>query len=150
MPVLSTILVLALVAAGQPAKPNFSGEWKLNVTKSNFGAIPAPTAATRKITHAGPSLTIDETQQGGMGDQVLTRKYTTDGTETTFEANGAQIASSATWKENTIEVVSRIEGIGLSFTDVMSLGADGKTLTSQVHITSPQGDIDITMVFEKQ
>ena len=149
--VLGTVLALALVMAGQPsAKPNFSGEWKLNLAKSNFGAVPPPTSSTRKIAHAEPSLTINEESLGGMGDQSLTRKYVTDGTETTFSSNGAAIASAASWKNDVLEVVSRVEGIGLTFTDLMSLGPDGKTLTSQLHITSPQGDIDITLVFEKQ
>jgi hypothetical protein len=40
--------------------------------------------------------------------------------------------------------------IGATFTDKMSLSSDGRTLTSLVHITSPQGDIDITVVFDKQ
>jgi hypothetical protein len=33
------------------AKPNFSGTWKLNTGKSDFGAMPAPDTRTGKITH---------------------------------------------------------------------------------------------------
>ena len=61
--VIGSVLALALLAGVQPAgKPNFSGDWKLNLEKSNFGAVPPPTSITRKIVHAEPSLTIDEVQ----------------------------------------------------------------------------------------
>lgn len=32
----------------------------------------------------------------------------------------------------------------------MTLSAEGKVLTSLVHITSPQGEVDFTVVFERQ
>ena len=151
MYVLGALLSLTLAATDQStAKPNFSGEWKMNTAKSDFGALPPPESMTRSITHAEPSLTIVEAQKSAMGDQNATRKYVTDGSETTFEASGATVATSAKWAENTLVVVSKVEAIGLTFNDVMSLSPDGKTLTSKVRIGSPQGDVDVTIVFEKQ
>ena len=40
-------------------KPNFSGDWKLNAAKSNFGPIPPPTSYTRKIAHAEPTRIVE-------------------------------------------------------------------------------------------
>ena len=140
-----------LSATVQPAsKPNFSGEWQFNVAKSNFGPLPPPTLMNRTITHTEPALTIVEAQQSAMGDQKSTRKYVTDGSEITFEVQGVVVSSSATWKESALVFVSRVDAAGLSFTDRMTLSLDGKTLTSEVHISSAQGDADITVVFEKQ
>ncbi len=151
MNVLATVLGVVLVIGGQPtAKPNFSGEWKLNVANSNFGALPPPAFITRSITHAEPMLTIVEQQRSDLGDQNATRKYLTDGTETSFVANGADVKSSARWNENMLVVISIVDAIGLTFNDRMSLSADGKTLTSVVRIGSPQGDLDLTLVFERQ
>jgi hypothetical protein len=151
MQLLGTVLALALAVAAQPAsKPNFSGEWKLNLEKSQFGALPPPTAMTRKITHAEPSLTIDETQTSPLGDQSTTRSYKTDGSAMTFMVQGASVSGSAKWAGNVLEVLSNVEAIGMSFTDKMSLSPDGKTLTSSVQVTTPQGNMDITVVFEKQ
>ena len=142
---------LALVAGGQSAaKANFSGEWKMNIMKSDFGALPPPEFITRTITHDDPSLTIVESQRSAMGDQNATRKYRTDGTETTFESQGVTVAGNAKWAESTLVVTSKVDDIGLNFIDTMSLSADGKTLTSKVHIGSPQGELDVTIVFEKQ
>jgi hypothetical protein len=151
MNALATVLGLALVIGGQlAAKPDFSGEWKLNVAKSDFGALPPPAFITRNITHAEPALTIVEQQRSDLGDQDTTRRYVTDGTETSFTASGADVKGSAKWDEATLVVVSIVDAIGLTFNDRMSVSADGKTLTSLVRIGSPQGDLDLTLVFEKQ
>ena len=105
MNILATVLAVALFTAGQPVeKPNFSGEWKLNLEKSSFGALPPPASISRTITHAEPALTIVEQQRTDMGDQTATRKYVTDGTETVFTASGADVKSAAKWDENTLVV----------------------------------------------
>ena len=149
--VLGTVLALALVVAGQPAtKPNFTGEWKANMAKSTFGPMPPPTALIRKITHAEPAMTIEETQEGGIGDPTVVRKYVTDGSESMFTTNGAQVKTAAKWAGTVLEVTSTVDGIGLSFLDKMTLSPDGKTMTSQVQVMSPQGNVELTVVFEKQ
>jgi hypothetical protein len=151
MQALAALVSLALLAGGQSAtKANFSGEWKMNVMKSDFGALPPPEFITRTITHDDPSLTIVELQRSAMGDQNATRTYRTDGTDTTFESNGVTVAGNAKWTESTLVVTSKVDAIGLNFVDTMSLSADGKTLTSKVRIGSPQGDLDVTIVFDKQ
>jgi hypothetical protein len=151
MHVIGSVLALVLLAGIQPAgKPNFSGDWKLNLEKSNFGAIPPPTSITRKIVHAEPSLTIDELQQSPLGDQTTTRSYKTDGSPMTFTVQGSTVNGSAKWAENVLEIASNVEMLGMTFTDRMTLSADGKTLTSAVLVASPQGNMEITAVFEKQ
>lgn len=74
----------------------------------------------------------------------------TDGTETTFTVNGAEVKGAASWTERTLVVVSTVDTMGLSFNDNMSLSADGKTHTSVVRINSAQGDLDLTVVFDRQ
>jgi hypothetical protein len=148
---LVSILTFAVLTAGQTgAKPNFTGEWKMNAAKSDFGVVPPPTSITRSIKHDEPALTIVETQNGALGEQSATRKYVTDGTPTTFESQGVSVPSSAKWVDNTLVVVSSVEAVGLSFNDKMTLSPDGKTLTSVVHITSPMGDVDMTVVFDRE
>jgi hypothetical protein len=143
-------LLVALLTSGQPAaKPNFTGEWKMNAAKSNFGAFPPPTSLTRSIKHDEPTLVIVENQVSALGDQSATRKYVTDGTPTTFEAQGATVPTSAKWMDASLVVVSTVEAMGLSFNDQMTLSPDGKTLTSVVRISSPQGDVEMTVVFER-
>lgn len=150
--IVNALLLIAALAgtAAAAEKPNFSGEWKMNAAKTNFGPLPPPTSIVRKVTHAEPSLVIVEEQQGDLGTQNTTRKYTTDGKETSFEANGAEVKGSAVWDGNVIVVTSSVDAVGLKFIDRMTLSEDGRTLTSVVHIASPQGELDITIVFDKQ
>ena len=55
--------LMALIGAATD-KPNFSGEWKMNAAKSNFGQLPPPGSFVRKIQHKDPSLSIIEEQIG--------------------------------------------------------------------------------------
>jgi hypothetical protein len=149
--VLGTILVFVISAGGQtPSKPNFSGEWKMNPAKSDFGVLPPPASIRRTITHAEPALTIVEDQRSDMGDASTTRKYATDGSDTTFTSQGAEVKSSAKWDDTTLVVISRVDAVGLMFNDKMTLSPDGKMLISNIHISSPQGDVDIMIAFDKQ
>lgn len=150
MNLIAVLLSFVVVATGQAAKPDFSGEWKMNAAKSNFGPLPPPSVMNRSISHKEPALTIVEEQQSAMGDQKTTRKYVTDGSEITFEVQGMSVPSTASWQERALVFVSRVDAAGLTITDRMTLAADGKSLTSAVHIASPQGDADITVVFDKQ
>src|SRR5262245_16085251 len=125
MNVLGMVLAVALAGGQSSVKPNFSGEWKINLAKSDFGVLPPPASMSRTITHAEPALTIVEAQRSDLGEQNTTRKYVTDGTETIFNANGADVKGSAVWTENTLVVVSKVDAVGLTFNDTMSLSADG-------------------------
>jgi hypothetical protein len=142
--------LLALVSTQAPATPNFSGDWKMNAAKSDFGGLPAPSSMVRTITHAEPSLKIVETQRSDMGDQSTTRAYTINGSPTTFTSQGAEVRTQAEWTGATLLVTSSVEAVGVTFKDRMTLSADGRILTSLVHITSPQGEVDINIVFDKQ
>lgn len=149
-----SFLAVSLATAGLAAdKPNFSGDWKLNAAKSTLGAMPAPTSYTRKVTHAEPSITIEDTQTGTpAGDQHDTRTYTTDGKEISFQANGADVKSAAIWDGDALQIDSKasVQGTDITLKDKLTLGDGGKTLNDALHITTPQGDLDIVLVFDKQ
>jgi len=150
-------IALAIAALASIAlavdKPNFSGDWKMNAAKSNFGAIPAPATYTRKVTHAEPSITIENTQTGTqLGDQHDTRTYTTDGKEISYQANGADVKAAMTWDGNALLINSKasIQGMDILIKDTITLADDGKTMTDAVHVAAPQGEIELTLVFDKQ
>jgi hypothetical protein len=149
--ILFALAMIAISSVGSAGDaPNFSGEWKMNPAKSNYGGFPAPASMVRKIKLTEPSLVIVEDQSGGPTDGTTTRKYTTDGKSSAFEINGTPITGSATWDGAAIIVNTIVEGVGLSFKDRMSLSADGKELTSVVQIESQQGPAEITIVFDRQ
>ncbi len=151
-----TLLTIALfsltLAATAWGKPDFSGDWKLNTDKSDFGPVPPPTSMTNKIDHADPDLKVATSQSGAQGDMNYEVKYTTDGKEVTNTIGPMEAKSTATWEGDDLNVVTKLEtGQGtVSIKGKWSLSADGKTLTQTAHIISPQGEIDIKYVFEKQ
>ena len=151
---LTGVLAAALIVAGAPLgaqqKPNFSGDWKINQVKSNFGAVPAPDTFTRKIVQTETSITIDEVQSSPLGEQQTSRKMTTDGKESTFDVQGADVKATANWEGSALVAITKVDVLGMTYNDRMSLSPDGKTLTSVVKLDTPQGALDITVVFDKQ
>jgi hypothetical protein len=97
--------------------------------------------------HCSPS-SMD--QSAGGANSTTTRKLTTDGKMNALELNGMAAACSAAWDGTALIATTTLDSVGLKFTDKMSLSADRKLLTSKIKIASPQGDADLTVVFERQ
>jgi hypothetical protein len=148
--VLVSIVAVVANAAAVSNKPDFSGEWKMNAAKSNYGAIPAPTSFVRKIFHAEPRLMIVEEQTGGGSDGTVTRKMTTDGKPVSIDINGTSVTCAAVWDGTNLIATTSVDSAGVTFKDRMSLSEDGKSLTSLVKIISNQGEGEITIVFDRQ
>jgi hypothetical protein len=142
-------LFAAMVLAAQAyGAPNLTGVWKLNLAKSDYGPVPPPETMTRTINHNDPSLQISTYQKGAQGEATTELKYTTDGKPA--ENKGSK--GTAAWDGNKLVVdsVREMQGAELKFHEVWSLSADGKVLTINNHLTAPQGEFDLTLVFDKQ
>jgi hypothetical protein len=154
--VVMTVVMMAVVGAAHAAdkpvadKPNFSGTWKMNAAKSDFGGAPPPESFVRTIDHKEPSITIVEQQTGPGATPTSTRKMTTDGKPAEVDISGALVNLAASWDGATLIATTTIDNLGVKFTDKMSLAADGKELESHVQIESAQGNLAIKVVFEKQ
>jgi hypothetical protein len=144
-------LALGLAAAAQ-AKPNFSGDWKLNVDKSDFGPMPPPTTMTLKIDHADPSLKVATAAATAQGEMNYDAKYTTDGKESTNSMGPMEAKSTMIWDGDDLAVTTKLDagGTEIAVKGKWALSADGKTITQTAHVTSPQGEIDMKYVFDKQ
>ncbi len=96
-------LAAALLTAGAFAAdtPNFTGEWKLNAAKSDFGQRPAPDKLERKITHEGDKITTVTTQANQMGESTSESKYAIDGAEHVNKARFGDVKSVLKWEEKT-------------------------------------------------
>lgn len=153
-PVAFLIFCLAalLLTASAQAKPNFSGEWKLQVAKSEFGPLPAPTSRTDKITHEDPSLKLTVTQSGQSGEVTYDLNYTTDGKETANQVRGNTLKSVSKWEGDVlvIDTKANFGGNEITIKDKWSLSEDGKTITINRHLAGPQGEADQKLVMEKQ
>jgi hypothetical protein len=145
----------ALLCAGfaQAAdKPDFSGEWKCNIAKSDFGPMPnKPEKITRAVTHKDPNIQYQSTFVGQQGEMKTEFKCTTDGKECINKFFNSEGASKMTWDGSKLVAKSKREfqGNELSITETWELSGDGKVLTVTSSMTSSMGDFVMKTVFEK-
>jgi hypothetical protein len=146
--------VVALAGLALAAdKPDFSGEWKMDASKSNLGPMPPPDSMVRKVEYKDPTLTITEARVGGpQGDVTTTMKYSTDGKETTNSVMGNDAKAVATWEGAALVIKTKLslQGNDLNLIQKLTLSDDGKVLTDAWHIAAPQGEFDMTYVLNKQ
>ncbi len=150
--ILAGLLLLAASASAQ-TKPNFSGDWKLNAGKSNFGQMPAPSSLTEKITHTDPSLKVQTAQSGDFGDLNSDFSFTTDGKECQNAMGDMfKMTSTVKWDGDILMFDSKMDFQGTAMTgvDKWSLSPDGKTITVQRHFNGPMGEGDAVIVLDKQ
>ncbi|MGH9664650.1 MAG: hypothetical protein ACRD9L_09530 [Bryobacteraceae bacterium] len=144
------ILIFGAISSAQ-AKPNFSGEWKFDAAKSDFGPMPVPAVFTRAITHTDPKLHIVTTQSGPQGERTTESDYQTDGKEIVHKVGDREVKSTAAWEGDTLGITTKIdvEGGQVVMQEKWTLSEDGKTLTSLLHANTPQGELEIKVVMNK-
>jgi hypothetical protein len=147
------LLTLALGLVQAQAKTDFSGTWKLNTGKSDFGPIPAPDSLIETIAHQDPSMKLNVATKGGMqGDLTYDVSYTTDGKECVNKVGDNELKSTLNWDGAalTVDTKGTFGGNDITLKDRWALSDDGKTLTITRHVSSPMGEADMKEIFEKQ
>jgi hypothetical protein len=144
-------LAVFAVSAVAQGKPNFSGDWKLNVSKSDFGPMPPPSSSTAKVAHAEPEMKVQVKQVGDQGEMEFDATYSTDGKETANTFGPMQAKSTAAWEGEVLVVTTKFEanGMDIKLVQKWSLADEGKTMKQATRITSPQGEFDMVSVYDK-
>jgi len=133
-------------------KPDFSGTWKLNVAKSDYGMLPAPDSRTDVIEQSGETVKDKVSAATQQGKQDYTLTFKTDGTETVNKAADRELKVTGAWSGPAMVVTTKLDlqGNEIVLKANWTLSEDGKTMTQAVHLTSPMGEMDQKVVFEKQ
>jgi hypothetical protein len=147
-----SILLFAFAAFADDARPNFSGTWKMNAGKSDFGTMPPPDSRTDTVDHKDPVMKESVSMATGQGDMQWDLTYTTDGKDSKNTVMGSEMTSNAHWDGQTLVVDSKANfgGTDMTIHQTAVLSEDGKTLTRQVHIAGPMGEGDQKIIFDKQ
>jgi hypothetical protein len=147
-----TLLIAGVCVVNAEAKSDFSGTWKANTGKSEFGPMPPPDSFTEKITHEDPSLKVNIAQTGGTGDMTYDMAYTTDGKECVNHVADNEFKSTLKWEGDDLVADTKGSFGGNDFTskDRWVLSDGGKTMTVTRHISTAMGEFDMKVVFEKQ
>lgn len=133
------------------AKSDFSGTWKIVLDKSDFGPMPPPEKVEQIVEHKENDLKVNVTQVGQQGELKMELNYSTE-KETTNTFRNTPMKSTAKWDGDKLVVVSKLEfqGNEVVIQDTWSLADEGKTLTLDRKLNTPQGDLEMKHVFAKQ
>jgi hypothetical protein len=154
--VVGAVLLLTVSALAQSALPNFSGTWSLDAAKSDFGPIPGPESIVMVIDHKEPALKVSVTQKGPQGEATNDSTYTTDGKDNTNKmrspAGDQDVKSTTKWNGKILATTRTIEAQGMSIgiDDAWELSADGKVMTINRQLKTPQGDFSTKIVLNKK
>lgn len=135
------------------ARSNYSGTWKLNVSKSDFGPLPPSASRTDIIEHTEPSMKDTISDEGAQGKQDYVLNLTTDGKEATNNVAGMETKSTASWDGPNLIVDTKLsfQGTDVAIKSTWILSPDGKILTQNAHLNAgPLGEVDQKFIFEKQ
>jgi hypothetical protein len=143
------------------SRPNLSGNWTLDVSRSNFGRLASSQFSnakmTLKISYREPELKI--TRSANMNGQSRNHNlvYFTDGRGETNPniLSNEQMRSKTRWEG--AKLISRSssslsfngQSVHLEAIEKRELSADGKTLQITNTISSPRGVDVIKLVFKR-
>jgi hypothetical protein len=146
------LLTLALGLVQAQAKSDFSGTWKADLGKSDFGPAPPPDTLVMKIAHEDPKMKATIAQTGGQGDLTYDMIYTTDGKECVNHPAGNEFKSTLQWEGDDLVANTKgsWEGTDFAAKERWTLSDGGKTMIMQRHISAGGNDFDMKLVFEKQ
>lgn len=147
--ILMAALLSALIAAAQ-SKPDFSGTWKADISKSNFGPMPAPQSAILKVEHKDPSFKLVSITVSDAGERTFEVTFTTDGKECTNFVGNTEVKSVLKWDGDALLMEHRTVGGEVVVKDRWTLSEGGQVLTLVRHWSGSQGELTQTLVHQKQ
>jgi hypothetical protein len=150
---------VGLAQAKAGAKPNLTGEWKLNVAASDFGDVPPPMRQTEVVRQAGDEFAIAITMEREEMKQSYTLRFQAGGAEMPLakgsfpeEAPFRILGVKGEWHGPVLVVTERVsfQGAEGTVTANYSLSADGKVLRKATHVAMDAGAFDTKTVYDKQ
>ena len=147
--ILVSLCSVTLLIVAQASRPNLSGRWELDKSRSDFGPLPPDDSAMELIQHQEPKLTITQIWKDAEGEHNLVWQLTTDGTENLARINEAEIASRTVWEDSKLVTEWRMKrGAQLSEGKfIRSLSEDRRTLSVGVRRRSTGNEIEQHLVF---
>jgi hypothetical protein len=135
------LLTLAFAGLAIAAQPDFSGNWVLNLDKSNFGKSHKPDGMTLKVTRDGDNMHAVQTTNTPGGPTDVAGDWIVDGKQ--------HDKTTTKWEGNTL-VSERAMDDGTSQKIYLTLSSDGKTTTEKVITKGQDGSNTSTLVWERR
>jgi len=156
---LAFAMIISSAATLSAQRAGFSGNWKLDESKSELGEFAARVAHTIKTEQKDESIAVTKTTPGFNGGEDITStvNLTFDGKVVESEGfGGSKRKSTAKWSDDgktlTINTTTNFERDGQSFefksTEKWTITADG-LLSIATNSTSPRGDSSTKAIYKK-
>ena len=155
----ATVLLLAAGIAGgilpaqdTHAHTDFSGRWRMDKAKSDFGKAPVPDIVVRVVEQHDPTLNLHTVQTTGTKTSISDVTYSTNGAETTNVINGHDAISRTFWDgpalvvRTTVKLPSGDEDVE----DRWELSPDKQTLTTTSRVRTAKGGADLVLVCTRE
>jgi len=156
-----TCLVMAAGIGVAAAKPNYSGTWVMDRSRSI--GIPPGMEHTMTVLHTGDQIKIENKLVTPQGERTYSDLYTLDGKETEFtqqgpQGPGAKGKRTAKWLPNERGIlVSEETTVNTPhgpapnlLTRKWLLAADGNTLTVDFYHDTPNGSFESKRIFVRK
>lgn len=150
----SVVIVLVAVVCMAAETPNFSGIWKLDLSKSDFGPQTAPQSAEYVVRHVGSTVAFNYTQDGKTTRVDLIPDNQERVTSTTEET---AVWTRAYFSGDVLVIESRERrrygtqaANGVGWSSRWSLSPDNGQLIIERKIHTPDGEIAQHVVFDRQ
>jgi hypothetical protein len=157
---MSRIVVCALALAAatlsmaeEKASPA-SGNWKLNLEKSDFGPFPAPESIVQKVEDRAEDIKVEQVSMVNGEEQRFSFVSVKGGKENVHSLNGMEFHSKI-WDEEaggTREetLLTLPDGTKVDIKAKTTFSEDGKTKTQKLDFSSAMGEASQTLVYDKQ
>jgi hypothetical protein len=134
-------------------KVNFSGRWRMDKERSDFGKFKMPDMVIRVIEQHDPTMNVHLVQTAGGKTNTVDATYMTDGSVTTNVINGRDATSHAFWDGKALVIrtdMKTAKDEDEQIEDRYELSEDGQTLTTTSHVVTEKGEATLTMVSKKE
>jgi hypothetical protein len=144
------VFVVTVGRAQQSAKPNYSGTWNFNPSRSEL-QVPVPTSAVFELDHREPVFRMKRTFVTDGKTETWSIDLSTDGKEVLKEEAGSTTRGRIFWEGNLLVYEATISMNGRTARDVVryELSEDGKILTATERFRGPVVKYDNLWIFEK-
>jgi hypothetical protein len=142
-------LATALGGTSDDSKPDFSGNWTLNLDRSNFAKGAKPDGMSLKVTRDGDVMHAVQTTNSVGGPTDAQSDWIVDGKEhDTDSATPGKVTTK--WEGNIL--YSERRAIDGSFLQRiwLSLSSDGKTATEKVWTKGAEGTNESRLIWMRQ
>jgi hypothetical protein len=159
----AALLVSAFSLGSAAAKPDFSGTWVMDRSRSI--GLPPGMDQTMTVVHTGDRVELETKLITPQGERVIKDSYTLDGKETEFTPQGPQGPNpnakgkrTATWLPRGNGIVvneeTTVQGqngpVNNQLTRKWILSPDGSTLTIDMYFDGPNGSFETKRIFIKK